>query len=77
MGNLEKFCGEAKASSDSSDHEKNDSRNFAHIQGLRAKILNQVRNLSAEAGGRGSTKKDLNSQRNSFRDILDYLEVLL
>ncbi|PSS19708.1 Interferon-related developmental regulator like, partial [Actinidia chinensis var. chinensis] len=74
MGNLEKFCGEAKASSDSSDHEKNDSRNFAHIQGLRAKILNQVRNLSAEAGGRGSTKKDLNSQRNSFRDILDYLE---
>ncbi|GFS44159.1 interferon-related developmental regulator family protein [Actinidia rufa] len=74
MGNLEKFCGEAKASSDSSDHEKNDSRNFAHIQGLRAKILNQVRNLSAEAGGRGSTKKDLNSQRNSFRDILDFLE---
>ncbi|GFY96013.1 interferon-related developmental regulator family protein [Actinidia rufa] len=73
MGNLE-FCGEAKASSDSSDHEKNGPQNFAHIQRLRAKILNQARNLSVEAGGRGSTKKDLNSQRNSFRDILDFLE---
>ncbi|KAL6983004.1 hypothetical protein U1Q18_016398 [Sarracenia purpurea var. burkii] len=66
-GNLEKFSGEANASSDS-------SRDFANIQGLRAKILNQVRNLSVEAGGKGSNKKDLNSQRNSFRDILDFLE---
>ncbi|XAR61961.1 hypothetical protein NMG60_11016521 [Bertholletia excelsa] len=33
-----------------------------------------VRNLAAEAGGKGSTKKDLNAQRNSFRDILEFLE---
>uniref|UniRef100_A0A5B6ZVR0 Putative interferon-related developmental regulator 1 n=1 Tax=Davidia involucrata TaxID=16924 RepID=A0A5B6ZVR0_DAVIN len=74
IGNLEKFSGEAKGSSDSSSHEENNSREFAHIQGLRGKILNQVRNLAMEAGGKGSSKKDLNSQRNSFRDILEFLE---
>ncbi|KAL8094321.1 hypothetical protein AgCh_036014 [Apium graveolens] len=37
-------------------------------------FLNQVRSLSVEAGGKGSAKKDLNSQRSTFRDILDYLE---
>ena len=71
MGNLEKFSGEAKVSSDSSI-----CRELTHIQGVRAKILNQVKNLSTEAGGKGSAKKDLNSQRNSFRDILEFLEVL-
>ncbi|KAI8550076.1 hypothetical protein RHMOL_Rhmol06G0076000 [Rhododendron molle] len=69
VGKLEKLSGEAKESSDSSI-----SREFTHIQGLRAKILNQVRVLSSEAGGKGSAKKDLNSQRSSFRDILDFLE---
>ena len=34
---------------------------YTHILGLKSKILNQVRSLSAEAGGKGSTKKDLNS----------------
>lgn len=48
---------------------------LTHIQGLRAKILNQVRNLSVEAGGKGSAKKDLNNQRNLFRDVLEFLEV--
>ncbi|KAK4795648.1 hypothetical protein SAY86_027974 [Trapa natans] len=47
-----------------------------HIQGLRAKVLNQVKNLSVEASGKGSAKKDLNSQRNLFKDILEFLEVL-
>jgi hypothetical protein len=36
-----------------------------------------VRSLSAEAGGKGSTKKDLNSQRNLFKDVLEFLEVLI
>ncbi|KAL6995374.1 hypothetical protein U1Q18_005511, partial [Sarracenia purpurea var. burkii] len=62
MGNLDKF---------SSDGSIN--REFAHIQGLRGKILNEVRNLATEAGSKGSTKKDLNSQRNSFRGILEFL----
>lgn len=76
VGSLEKFSGEAKGSSDSSTDEANKSRELLHIQGLRAKVLNQVRTLSAEAGGKGSAKKDLNNQRNTFRDILEFLEVI-
>ncbi|GMH16458.1 hypothetical protein Nepgr_018299 [Nepenthes gracilis] len=52
----------------------NKDSNYAHLQGLRGKVLSQVRELAAEAGGKGSAKKDLNSQRNLFRDILDFLE---
>ncbi|THG21598.1 hypothetical protein TEA_019611 [Camellia sinensis var. sinensis] len=74
IGDLEKLSGEAKAFCDSSIHERNVCRMFANIQGLRGKILNQVRNLSMEAGGKGSNKKDLNSQRNLFQDILHFLE---
>ncbi|KAM0019242.1 putative armadillo-like helical protein [Helianthus debilis subsp. tardiflorus] len=54
--------------------EKFSVQDVTHIQGLKAKILNQVRNLSVEAGGKGSAKKDLNNQRNTFRDILEFLE---
>ncbi|XP_010272442.1 PREDICTED: interferon-related developmental regulator 1 isoform X2 [Nelumbo nucifera] len=75
IGQLEKFSSEAKVSSQSSVHEGNNSREgCAYIQGLRGKILNQVRNLSVEAGGKGLGKKDLNSQRNLFKDITDFLE---
>nr|XP_043607263.1 interferon-related developmental regulator 1 [Erigeron canadensis] len=74
IGNLEKFSTVSKGSSESSAEDKNIARNVTHIQGLRAKILNQVRDLSAEAGGKGSAKKDLNNQRNTFRDILEFLE---
>ncbi|XP_027094441.1 uncharacterized protein [Coffea arabica] len=74
VGSLEKFAGESKGSSDGSNSEADKSRELVHIQGLRGKILNQVRNLSTEAGGKGSAKKDLNSQRNTFRDILEFLE---
>lgn len=78
VGSLEKFFVEPKGLGDNSIQEGNIQREgLAHIQGLKAKILNQVRNLSAEAGGKGSVKKDLNSQRNLFRDILEFLEVLL
>lgn len=61
IGNLERFS----------------NQDITHIQGLKAKILNQVRNLSVEAGGKGSAKKDLNNQRNTFRDVLEFLEVYL
>lgn len=75
MGYLEKFATEVKGSTDGSVPGGNKSREGSmHIQGLKAKILNQVRNLSAEAGGKGSTKKDLNSQRNLFKDVLEFLE---
>ncbi|OIS96135.1 PREDICTED: interferon-related developmental regulator 1-like [Nicotiana attenuata] len=74
VGSLEKFSVEDKGSSDSSTDEANKSKLILHIQGLRAKVLNQMRSLSVEAGGKGSAKKDLNSQRNTFRDILEFLE---
>ncbi|KAH9689907.1 Interferon-related developmental regulator family protein / IFRD protein family [Citrus sinensis] len=68
-GSLEKFSSEAKGSNDGSREE------YIHLQGLKGKILNQVRNLSVEAGGKGSAKKDLTSQRNLFKDILEFLEL--
>ncbi|KAE8687108.1 Interferon-related developmental regulator family protein / IFRD protein family isoform 2 [Hibiscus syriacus] len=34
----------------------------------------KVRDLSVEAGGKGSAKKDLNNQRNLFKDVLEFLE---
>ncbi|XP_022768664.1 interferon-related developmental regulator 1-like isoform X3 [Durio zibethinus] len=75
MGSLEKFVAEAKGSNDGSVLEGNKSKEgFSHIQGLKEKILNQVRDLSVEAGGKGSAKKDLNNQRNSFKDVLEFLE---
>ncbi|KAF5456116.1 hypothetical protein F2P56_025627 [Juglans regia] len=74
IGSVEKFCGEAKSSNDGSIQGSKPREGFSHIQGLKGKIINQVKNLSAEAGGRGSAKKDLNSQRNLFRDILEFFE---
>ncbi|MBA0837426.1 hypothetical protein Goarm_009586 [Gossypium armourianum] len=75
MGSLEKFVAETKGYIDSSDLEGNKTKvRFSHIQGLKGKILNQARDLSMEAGGKGSSKKDLNNQRNMFRDVLEFLE---
>ncbi|KAL3840484.1 hypothetical protein ACJIZ3_025075 [Penstemon smallii] len=74
INTLEKFCGETKVSGDTSAVEENGTRKSMYVHGLKNKVLNQVRDLSSEAGGKGSAKKDLNSQRNTFRDILDYLE---
>ncbi|XP_043709548.1 interferon-related developmental regulator 1-like isoform X1 [Telopea speciosissima] len=76
IGQLDKLSGEDRHSSDSSVHEGNNSQErYAYIQGLKGKILSQVRNLSVEAGGKGSTnKKDLGSQRNLFRDVVEFLE---
>ncbi|KAG2699008.1 hypothetical protein I3760_07G173100 [Carya illinoinensis] len=75
IGSVEKFFGEAKSSNAGSIQEgSKPQEGFSQIQGLKGKIINQVKNLSAEAGGRGSAKKDLNSQRNLFRDILEFFE---
>ncbi|XP_071702973.1 uncharacterized protein [Rutidosis leptorrhynchoides] len=49
-------------------------KDVMQIQGLKGEILNQVRFLSVEAAGKGSAKKDLNNQRNTFRDVLEYIE---
>lgn len=69
IGSLEKFSSEPNDCNDGS------REGCTHVRGLKGKILNQVRNLSVEAGGKGSAKKDLTSQRNLFKDILEFLEV--
>ncbi|KAJ4963938.1 hypothetical protein NE237_023877 [Protea cynaroides] len=75
IGQVDKLSGEDRVSSDGSVQEGNNSRErYSYILGLKGKILNQVRNLSVEAGGKGSTKKYLSSQRNLFRDIVEFLE---
>ncbi|KAG9440436.1 hypothetical protein H6P81_020601 [Aristolochia fimbriata] len=53
---------------------KNSQGIFSYVEALKDKILNQVRSLSMEAGGKGSAKKDLNNQRSLFRDVLEFLE---
>ncbi|KAF5739470.1 hypothetical protein HS088_TW12G00676 [Tripterygium wilfordii] len=70
IGSLEKFSSESKSLKDGAAQ----GEKYNHIHGLKGKFLNQARNLSAEAGGKGSAKKDLNSQRNLFKDILEFLE---
>ncbi|CAI9110799.1 OLC1v1010886C1 [Oldenlandia corymbosa var. corymbosa] len=64
IGSLGKFC---ESSSENSNNEADKSPELMHIQGLRSSILTQVKNLCDEA-------VDLNGQRNSFQDILEFLE---
>ncbi|KAI4337053.1 hypothetical protein L6164_015510 [Bauhinia variegata] len=74
IGSVERFSGESKIPSDKTGDENKVQESYAHVQGLKGKVVNQVKNLSVEAGGKGSAKKDLNSQRNLFRDILGFFE---
>ncbi|KAJ8437733.1 hypothetical protein Cgig2_001080 [Carnegiea gigantea] len=68
VGEFERFAGEEGDSSDTA------REGYLHLKGLKGKVLKQVRDLASEAGGKGAAKKDLNSQRNLFRDLLDFLE---
>ncbi|GAB4839333.1 hypothetical protein Ancab_028860 [Ancistrocladus abbreviatus] len=61
-------------SGDTNKDGNNPLEGYIHLQGLRAKVLSQVRELAAEAAGKGSAKKDLKSQKSLYRDILDFLE---
>ncbi|XP_074273287.1 uncharacterized protein LOC141596914 [Silene latifolia] len=72
IGNFDRYTGEANDSTGSTDKDKRDG--YVHLRGLISKVINQVRTLASEAGGKGSAKKDLNNQRNLFRDLLDFLE---
>ena len=64
-----------KHASDTTQEENKLQESYAYVQGLKGKVITQVKDLSVEAGGKGSAKKDLNIQKNSFRDILDFFEV--
>lgn len=48
---------------------------LAYVDVLKGKLLTQARNLSMEAGGKGSTRTDLNNQRDLFQRILSFIEV--
>lgn len=38
-------------------------------------VINQMKALSIEAGGRGTSKKELGNQRSFFNDALAYIQV--
>ncbi|XP_074562196.1 uncharacterized protein LOC141818644 [Curcuma longa] len=55
-------------------HEVSKHGTFHHLQGLKAKILARASDLSTEAGGKGTDKKNLNDQRDLFQKLLDFVE---
>ncbi|MED6217618.1 hypothetical protein PIB30_019385 [Stylosanthes scabra] len=73
IGATEKFAN-SRSASDTSQEESKPQESYIFLQGLKGKVINQCKNLSVEAGGKGSAKKDLTSQRNLFRDILEFFE---
>lgn len=57
------------------DQENNNSLgSLSSLENLQMIVLEQMKALSIEAGGKGSSKKDLNNQRSSFRDFLASIE---
>ncbi|MED6132255.1 hypothetical protein PIB30_017328 [Stylosanthes scabra] len=73
IGTTEKFAN-SRSASDTSQEESKPQGSYIFLQGLKGKVINQCKNLSVEAGGKGSAKKDLTNQRNLFRDILEFFE---
>ncbi|RZS05687.1 hypothetical protein BHM03_00036236 [Ensete ventricosum] len=59
---------------DGVDHEDSKHRVFGYMQSMKAKILYKASELSVEAGGKGTDKKNLNDQRDLFQKILDYVQ---
>lgn len=47
---------------------------MSYIEALKGKILTQARDLSVEAGGKGSDKTDLGTQRILFQRVVDFIE---
>lgn len=76
IGVIDKFSAKSDSASDTTQEGSKPLESYIFLQGLKGKVINQCKNLSTEAGGKGSAKKDLNSQRNLFRDILDFFEVV-
>ncbi|MQL92083.1 hypothetical protein Taro_024722 [Colocasia esculenta] len=75
IGRLDKFSREENSIGESDNADiKPPHGGFGYVEALKGKILNQARNLSAEAGGKGSAKNDLSTQRNAFQDIVALLE---
>lgn len=75
VGVIEKSSAGPNSACNSTQEETKLRESYVHIHGLKGKVINQVKNLAVEAGGKGSAKKDLNTQRDLFRDISDFFEV--
>lgn len=56
------------------DEEDNPPGNLSSLDVLKVKIIEQMRILSTEAGGKGISNKERNSQRSSFHEFLAYIE---
>ncbi|XP_054817313.1 uncharacterized protein LOC129317028 [Prosopis cineraria] len=74
VGVIEKSSAGPNSASETTQEESKRQESYVHIHGLKGKVINQVKNLAVEAGGKGSAKKDLNTQRDLFRDISDFFE---
>ncbi|KAL0733346.1 hypothetical protein Bca4012_009556 [Brassica carinata] len=75
MGTLEKFDAKAKGSANVSVQERSVSQEaLINMDILISKVTNQVRDLAVESGGKGCAKKDLNTQRSLFKDLVEFLE---
>ncbi|XP_013685322.2 interferon-related developmental regulator 1 [Brassica napus] len=72
LGILEKFDAEAKGSDNGSVKEESEA--LINMHRLISKVTDQVRDLAVEAGGKGCAKKDLNTQRSLFKDLVEFLE---
>ncbi|URE05312.1 Interferon-related developmental regulator [Musa troglodytarum] len=59
---------------DSLNHEVLKHGMLPYMQSMKAKILAKANDLSVEAGGKGTDKKNLNDQRDLFQKILDYVQ---
>ncbi|WVY89782.1 hypothetical protein V8G54_035296 [Vigna mungo] len=55
-GIIEKFSADSKGASAMNQEEINQQESYVHLQGLKRKVINQVKNLSVEAGGKVSMK---------------------
>ncbi|XP_020211886.1 interferon-related developmental regulator 1 [Cajanus cajan] len=74
IGVIDKFSAVSDSASDATQKESKPLESYIFLQGLKGKVINQCKDLSVEAGGKGSAKKDLNSQKNLFRDIFEFFE---
>ncbi|KAL0798876.1 hypothetical protein Bca101_054051 [Brassica carinata] len=76
MGTLEKFDAKAKGSASNGSVKEGSVCQDAliNMDRLISEVTNQVRDLAVEAGGKGCAKKDLNTQRSLFKDLVEFLE---
>ncbi|KAJ4879851.1 interferon-related developmental regulator family protein / IFRD protein family [Raphanus sativus] len=75
LGTLAKFDAKAKGSDNGSVKEGSVSHEaFVNMDRLISKVTNEVRDLAIEASGKGCAKKDLNTQRSLFKDLVEFLE---